>query len=67
MSFLICLVSKPCTYLIRFSTWLEEKHYGQLIKPVETKSLPFVCQEAIVYTNPALRAIPDQGRQGELD
>lgn len=43
------------------------KVLSQLIKPVETKSLPFVSPEAVVYPSLAHRPALDEGWRGKLD
>lgn len=50
-----------------FRMWLRGKALEELIKPVETKALPFISPESIVDANQALSLILDQIQRSELD
>lgn len=50
-----------------FSMWLRGKTVEELIKPVETKALPFISPGSIVNVNQAQSLILDQIQRSELD
>lgn len=47
--------------------WLRGKAVEELIKPVETKALPFISPGSIVNANQAQSLILDQIQRSELD